>query len=174
MFAPMLRIGLATALAALCVGLAGCEEQAKADAAEAAGRLLAAAQSADRVRFEAEIDRAAVREDLRRQIVEVARADGLEVDGGPSDLALDRMISPEAVRKLAPTVVATPPGPKDLAQRLDVVGKRRMCLPDPLADDRCLFTFAKEKEAWRLVGMQALDLPVRIASAETRSSGPAH
>ena len=78
-------------------GLAGCGDSAPRGAAENASRLLAAAVKGDRVAFEAEIDRPAVRDDVRRQMSEVARSRVLDVEGGPSEFALDRMIGPDAV-----------------------------------------------------------------------------
>jgi hypothetical protein len=86
-------------LACLAAGLAGCGGRSTPQgAAESASRLLAAALKGDRAGFEAEIDRAAVRDDVRRQVSQVAARDALQVDGGPSEFALDRMIGPDAVR----------------------------------------------------------------------------
>ncbi|MFN4177120.1 hypothetical protein [Phenylobacterium sp.] len=153
-------MGAVVALSALALGLGGCEGRAKADAAESAERLLAAAEAGDRVAFEAEIDRRAVREDVRRQIIDLARETGVEVDGGPSDLALDRMIGPNAIR----VVRAGPAQP--MKDRLKMTGGKA-CLPGE--GGRCLLTFAKEKsgqkDRWRLVGMQAMDLTVEVAEA---------
>ena len=161
----MLRTGVVAALAAVSIGLSGCGGRAPDAAAESASRLLAAALAQDRVAFEAEIDRRAVREDLRRQMVELARTEGLEVEGGPSDFALDRMIGPDAVRLVeagSGRPAAAAPAPKALAPLMTMVGHRRACLHDPDARDRCLLTFAKEKRQWRLVGMQAMDLEIRV------------
>ena len=65
----MLRATLVLTLAAL--GLSACNGGAPKAAAESASRLLTAAYNNDRVAFEAEIDRAAVRDDVRRQVSEV-------------------------------------------------------------------------------------------------------
>ncbi|WP_148216917.1 hypothetical protein [Phenylobacterium zucineum] len=154
----MLRTGVVVALGALALGLGGCEGRARADAAQSAARLLAAAEAGDRVAFEAEIDRPAVREDVRRQIVELARAEGLEVDGGPSDFALDRMIGPAAIR-----VVRADDG-EPLAAQMKITGRDRACLPDENAKGRCLLSFRKREDGWRLVGMQAMDLTVEVAA----------
>src|SRR5687767_14531752 len=91
-------VRLLPVLAFVAIGLNGCSAAAPKGAVETASRLLAAALAGDRVAFEAMIDRAAVREDVRRQVTELARPAALDVDGGPSEFALDRMISPEAVR----------------------------------------------------------------------------
>ncbi|TAJ71375.1 MAG: hypothetical protein EPO51_13840 [Phenylobacterium sp.] len=165
----MLRATLVLALAAL--GLSSCSGAAPKGAAESASRLLTAAYKNDRVAFEAEIDRAAVRDDVRRQVNEMARSKALEVDGGPSEFALDRMISPDALRlvdaKGAPLTAA--PTPQQVAPLMKVVDGKKVCLRDAESPENCLLTFAKgtgaeAKGHWRLVGMRALDLRVEIAS----------
>jgi hypothetical protein len=160
----MLRKGVALAVVALV--LAGCGGRAPGAAAESASRLLAAAMKGDRVAFEAEIDRRAVREDLRRQMVELAQQSGIEVAGGPSDLALDRMIGPDAIRVVtagAHERLAKPPTPDQLDELLKQISKKKVCLRDIEAEDRCLLTFAKAENRWRLVGMQATDLTIAVA-----------
>ena len=120
---------------------------------------MAAAIAGDRVAFEAEIDRGAVRDDLRRQLVALGQQQGVEVAGGPSDFALDRMIGPRAfrlVRADTGEAIVAAPSPGELAKRLRSLGNKRACLPAPQAADRCLLTFAKVKDGWRLVGMQAM------------------
>jgi hypothetical protein len=165
----MLRVTLVLALAAL--GLSACNGAAPKAAAESASRLLAAAYNNDRVAFEAEIDRAAVRDDVRRQVSEMARATALDVDGGPSEFALDRMISPDAVRIVdkqgAPLTAA--PTAQQVAPLTKVVDARHVCVRDAGSPQNCLLTFAKGTDAqakghWRLVGMRALDLRVEVAS----------
>lgn len=154
----MLRSGAAVALGALALALGGCDGRAKADAAASAERLLAAVQANDRVAFEAEIDRDAVREDVRRQMIELARRQGLEVDGGPSEFALDRMIGPDAFR------IVHAAGGEPLKDRLKVEDGK-VCLPADEAAKRCLLTFGKSEKRWRLVGMQAMDLTIEVADA---------
>src|SRR5688572_16577826 len=110
----MLRIVPLLAVAAL--GLNGCGAAPPKGAVESASRLLAAVLSGDRAAFEAQIDRAALREDVRRQVAAIAKDSALDVEGGPSEFALDRMISPDAVRVIdrsgAPP--AAPPTPAEL------------------------------------------------------------
>jgi outer membrane murein-binding lipoprotein Lpp len=155
----MLRIGAVVALSALALGLAGCEGRARTDAAASAERLLKAVETGDRVAFEAEIDRQAVREDVRRQMVEWAREQGLEVEGGPSEFALDRMIGPEAFR-----VVHAADG-KPLKERMKIEDGK-VCLPSEEGAERCLLTFGKSEKRWRLVGMQAMGLTIEVAQAD--------
>ena len=152
--------------AVLCLSaaaLAACGGGAPSGAAESASRLLAAAVYEDRVGFEAEIDRPAVREDIRRQVNALARDAVLEVDGGPSDFALDRMISPEAIRLVDPSgeALVTPPTVEQVAPMMKPAGEGRVCLHGESRE--CLLTFAKDAEGWRLVGMKAMDQRIEVA-----------
>lgn len=160
----MFRKGSASLIA--LVLLAACSKQPPKDAAGDVHGFLAATARGDAAGFEAGLDRAAVRADLRRQLVAVAQANGVEVDGGPSDPALDRMIVPEAVRQVA----AEGGGPAletataaELTPRLKKLPGDKVCLHDSTAEQACLLTFARQKAvkarpaAWRLVGMQAPD-----------------
>jgi hypothetical protein len=161
----MLRRAVLLGFAALSLSACGSGREAKG-AAESASRLLAAVVSDDRVAFEAEIDRAAVREDVRRQVTELARAASLEVDGGPSVFALDRMISPEAltlVDAASGEALTAAPTPDQVRALMRVVDDTHVCLRDAETPTRCLLTFAKDRDGWRLVGMQAMDLRIEVA-----------
>ncbi len=162
----MLRRIIIVGIAAL--GLVGCGGPAPQGAAETASRLLAAAYKGDRVAFEAEIDRAAVREDVRRQVTRMAKDATLDVDGGPSEFALDRMISPQAFRLVhagSGEALRTPPTPQQVARLMRPVDARHACLRDAEAPADCLLTFAKDKKQWRLVGMKAMGLKIELADA---------
>jgi hypothetical protein len=154
-------------IALVCAALAGCGGNAPKGAAESASRLLAAAYKGDRVAFEAEIDRAAVREDVRRQVAELAQSRALDVDGGPSEFALDRMISPAAFRLVhrgTGEALSAPPTRDQVARLMRSVDAKHACLKDAQTPQRCLLTFAKAGRAWRLVGMQAMDLRIELAA----------
>lgn len=150
----------------IAASLAGCSVGGAGGAAETASRLLAAAAKGDRVAFEAEIDRPAVRDDVRRQMSQVARTRSLDVEGGPSEFTLDRMISPDALRMVragtGETVTAAPSA-RQIAARMKTIDGKHACLRDSAAPERCLLTFGKAKGSWRLVGMQAADLRIEIA-----------
>ena len=165
MFRRMVRRWFAPVLTAFSVLLAGCGVGARADAAAGVERFLSAVQEGDLISFEARIDRPSLREDLRRQLIEVGRANGLEVEGGPSDAALDRMIGPDAFRLVeAHTGQALPEAPNaaEVALLLKPLPNGQVCLHDLSAEERCLLTFAKVRDRWRLVGMQAMDLRIQV------------
>jgi hypothetical protein len=157
----ILMVSAAVALVA-CGG-----DQPPRAAAESASRLLAAAIARDRVAFEAQIDRPAVRDDLRRQVADLARGSALDVEGGPSEFALDRMISPAAFRVVRSGAALTQaPSASDLGRQMRMVDGRHVCLSSARDAGRCLLTFAKVKGGWRLVGMQAMTHRIEIADAK--------
>lgn len=163
----MRRVPLSALLVLLAVspvGLTGCGPgKPQAGAAETASRLLDAAVKNDRVAFEAQIDRNAVRADVRRQVAEVARTSTLDVDGGPSEFALDRMISPEAIKVVragAGQPLSQGPTPAQVAPLMKTVDGKHACLAE---QGVCLLTFAKAKGGWRLVGMKAMGLQIAVS-----------
>jgi hypothetical protein len=166
----MLRKTATTLLAPVCVvlSLAACGSAPPRGAAESASRLLTAAHKGDRVAFEALIDRAAVRADVRRQMTELAQGSALDVDGGPSEFALDRMISPQAFRLVhagSGEALKSPPTPRQVAPLMRALDAKHACLRDKDAPSECLLTFAKGKGQWRLVGMKAMGLRIELAAA---------
>ena len=166
----MFRRNLVVALAALAVALGGCDLSVRADASKSIERFLKAVHDHDRTAFEASIDRAALRADLRDQLTELARAKGVVVEGGPSEFALDRMISPAAFRLVeANTGQALPGAPSaaEIALIMKVQDKAHVCVGDPRAN-RCALSFAKRGGTWRLVGMQATDLKIAVPPAPSK------
>jgi hypothetical protein len=168
MVAPMVRMLKVAALAALVLASAqGCARKAQeSGSAEAAHTLLAAAWSGDAKGFEAAVDRPAVRADLRRQLLAVAQANTLSVEGGASDAALDRMITPQAFRLVqagtyAPLAAA--PSRAQTAALLRAAGPDRACVPAAASGPACLLTFARQKAGWRLVGMAPAGFSVQVA-----------
>ena len=151
----MLRIGAAVALATISVAALAAGRGTDQDAAAAVSGLLTAARAGDIQSFEAAIDRPAMRDDLRRQMVAVARDQGVLVDGGPSERVLDRMIGPETVRMAAEDAGA-------VEDHLKKTGQHEVCLTDQ--DAECVLTFARAKgKIWRLVGMQAPEQIVDVS-----------
>lgn len=150
----------------IAASLTSCSGGAPGGAAETASRLLAASAKGDRVAFEAEIDRPAVRDDVRRQMSEVARSQSLDVEGGPSEFTLDRMISPDALRIVRAgtgETVTKAPSARQIAAQMKTIDGKHACLRDNATTNRCLLTFGKAKGSWRLVGMQATDVRIEVA-----------
>jgi hypothetical protein len=165
----MTRWVRAAALLALAMTAQGCGkgggDKASGDATASAQALLAAAQAGDAKAFEANLDRQAVRSDLREQLQAVARDRGLEVAGGAADFALDRMIAPEAfhlIRSQDGAQLGAPPTAGQIAPLMRALTKDRACLHDLAAPQRCLLTFARDAAGWRLVAMPAAGLVITI------------
>lgn len=151
-------------LLAAGLALAGCMGNAPKGAAGAATRLLDAAYRGDRAAFEALLDRDAVREDLRRQVSEMAKGSVLDVDGGASEFALDRMIGPAAIRIVevpSGRPLAAAPTEAQVAPLLRTVGGGRACLRLATGGG-CMLTFGKVDGAWRLVGMKASGMRIEL------------
>jgi hypothetical protein len=170
----MVRQLWVAALAAVVLSAQACARKPQeADAGDAAQALLAAAWSGDSKGFEAAVDRPSVRADLRHQLMQVAQANALAVEGGASDAALDRMITPDAFRMVqAGTGAPLPSAPSrgQTAALLKPLGQDRACVqtaPGPT----CLLTFAKGPGGWRLVGMApaGFTIPVAPEPAKTGS-----
>ena len=159
----MVRVFRATVWVALSLTAAACGKAGTKDAGAAVQALLAAAQAGDVQAFEAGIDRPALREDLRRQIAALAVQSGLDV-GGPSDLALDKMIGPDAFHlSLGGAPLTAPPSVAQVAAQLKPAGKDRVCLHDLAAPQACRLTFAREAAGWRLVALPADHPTIELA-----------
>ncbi len=173
MVRPMYRKLRVAAAVALALAAQGCgrkpENRAETGAVQA---LLASSLSHDGKAFEAVLDRQAVRADLRRQLMQVAEANALAVEGGPSDAALDRMITPHALQLVQADTGAplrTPPSKAQAAALLKQAGKDRVCVHDQTERQACLLTFAKAKAGWRLVGMAPAGFVIPVAPEPEKS-----
>jgi hypothetical protein len=172
----MTRWVRAAALLALLISVQGCGKgggDKSGDATASAQALLAAAQAGDAKAFEANLDRPAIRDDLRAQLQAVARDHGLEVAGGAADLVLDRMIAPEAfhlVRGQDGAQLAAPPTTAQIAPLMRALAEDRACLHDLTAPQRCLLTFARGATGWRLVAMPAAGLVITVPPEPAKKS----
>ena len=161
----MLRQVFGTIFLTIALTLGGCGLDTRADAAKGVARFLDAVRTGDRTAFEAAIDRPALRSDLRDQLAEVARANGLDVEGGASDFALDRRITPEAfklVEARTGEVVPVAPTAAQVAVLMKVRDRGHVCLTNP-GQAACVLSFTKQKGAWRLTGMQAHEMKIELA-----------
>lgn len=158
----MFRRRVPLAVAILCLGLSACGLDVRADAAQGIARFLDAVRRDDHKAFETAIDRPALRNDLRDQLADLGRAKDIDIDGGPSEFALDRMITPEAFRLVSarngqPLPIA--PTSAQVAVMMRVKDKTHVCLGDS-DGHHCALAFAKQGGAWRLTGMRAAELKV--------------
>lgn len=173
MVRPMVRWLSAAALGVLLITVQACGRTPETQAVPSVQALLAAVAADDAQGFETHLDRPAVRADLRRQLQDLARQSGLEVDGGPSDAALDRMIGPDALHLVqagSGQPLAAAPSAAQVALMIRPADGGRVCLHDQSPAHACLLTFAREGQAWRLVGMPAAD--VRIETPPAPSKAP--
>jgi hypothetical protein len=145
------------AAVALGLAVAGCGVGVKGDAAADIAAFLKAARVGDRSTFEAHLDRSLTRDDLRAQLQELPGVRDLQAQLGETmgEGALDRLISPDAVRRLQATADPTLSGedPAQLKPVLKAVGKGRVCVRDREVKERCLLTFEEVDKTWKLVGM---------------------
>jgi len=152
----MLRKASILALCVLALGASGCALNLRSKGSAAIARFLAAAHGDGGQAFEAALDRPALRSDLREQLAELGKTHGVDVDGGASDFALDRMVTPAAVRltasRVGPGWPAVPTAAQIVPHMKVVEGGRRICLEEA-ATKRCLLTFARRDDKWRLVGL---------------------
>jgi hypothetical protein len=153
---------LLIAILALAAPLSGCGLVGeRGQASKAIAAFLGATQRNDQKAFEAGVDRSALRSDLRDQLAELGKAHGMDVDGGASEFALDRMINPQAVRLTAASVAPGWPATPTAAQvilRMKVRDLSHVCL-EQVGTRRCLLNFARRDGVWRLVGMVAKPVP---------------
>jgi len=150
----MHRTGLVVALSALACLTSACGGGVRAKGSAAISAFLGAVQREDRQAFEAGLDRPALRADLRDQLADLGRSHGVDV-GGASEFALDRMITPQAVRLSAQRVVPGWPAVPTAAQvipHMKATDGAHVCLEEA-ASRRCLLSFAHKDGGWRLVGM---------------------
>lgn len=165
MVRPMLRPVRAAALIAVLALVQACGRKPDAEAAEAVRGTLAAVVAGDVAGFEAHLDRTALRADLRRQLEAVARERGLEVDGGPADAALDRMIGPAGLHLVAAGTgapLAAPPSATQVGLMIRKADGGRVCLHELSPAAACVLTFARETAGWRLVAMPATDRRIEV------------
>ena len=161
--------GLAVAFCVLAFALAGCGFGARRSGSAAIATFLAAVQKEDRAAFEAALDRPALRSDLSEQMAEVAKTQAVDV-GGPSEFALDRMISPQAVRLTAARVMPgwpATPTPAQIIPHMKARGLNFVCLEE-VSTKKCLLSFTQENGTWKLSAMAFTPPPATAAT----SSGP--
>ncbi len=153
----MFRKGPLVALSALALSLAACGPDPGQAAATAIAKFMAAVQRDDQPAIEAALDRPALRANLRDQLADLGRANGIDVGAGPSEFAMDRMITTQAIRLAeARTGLPAAPTAAQVAPLLKMPDKAHACVQDT-ARDHCALTFARRGDVWRLAGMLATE-----------------
>jgi hypothetical protein len=173
MVAPMLGKLRFALFGASALALLSCRPPPpEAQAASAAQQLLAAAWSANAAAFESAVDRQAVRADLRRQLAQLAQANTLGIEGGASDAALDRMITPAAFRLTDEHGAALAAAPSQAQVQLLVtpMDKDHACLRASPAAGACVLTFGRSPAGWRLVGMAPAGFTVAVPPEPVKPS----
>ena len=162
--------GLVVAFSVLAFSLGGCGFGARHSGSAAIAGFLAAVQKDDRAAFEAALDRPALRSDLSEQLADVGKTHAVDV-GGPSEFALDRMISPQAIRltaaRVAPGWPATPTAAQ-IVPHMKARGLNFVCLEE-VSTKKCLLSFKREGATWKLAAMAFTPPPATAAT----SQGPA-
>ncbi len=151
----MFRKGSVIALGALALVLNGCSGGVRAKGSQAIANFLGAVQREDSKAFEAALDRPTLRSDLGDQLADVGKSRAVDV-GEASEFALDRMITPQAVRLTSTRVApgwSVAPTAAQIVPHMKAQDRRHVCLEEA-ATRRCLLSFAQEDGVWRLVGMQ--------------------
>jgi hypothetical protein len=143
-------------LAAAGLALAACGVDARTEAAKDVRQLLVAAEQGDAAAFEAGIDRKKLKANLRAQVLQHARAQGIDIE--PRDAVIEAMIGPDALRAVR-AGAAEPPTADQIATALQVEDASRACLKTP-AGEGCALTFEKQGQRWKLVDVRtgALEL----------------
>lgn len=162
--------GRAVAFCLLALSLSACGFGARRSGSAAIANFLAAAQKEDRAAFEAALDRPALRSDLSEQLADVGKTHAVDV-GGPSEFALDRMISPQAIRLTASRVGPGWPATPTAAQiipHMKARGLNFVCLEEGTTK-KCLLSFKQENGTWKLAAMAFTPPPAAAAT----SQGPA-
>lgn len=123
-----------------------------------------AARSSDRKAFEKVIDRPALRADLRDQIADLGRKNGLGVEGGASEFTLDRLITPDAfdlVDTKTGQPLTSPPSLSQVANALQIRDRGHVCLMT-MTTRTCVLQFTRREGVWRLTGMPARHTPIAL------------
>jgi hypothetical protein len=150
----MLRKGILVALA-LALGVGGCSLDPRGSASKAIASFLGAVQRRDGAAMEVVLDRPALRADLRDQLAALGRSSGIDIGAGPSEFAMDRMITAPAIRRAqAHTTLPPAPTAAQVAALLKVQDKDHVCVQDA-AGATCALSFARRRGTWRLTGMAA-------------------
>lgn len=169
-----MRIKALLALTAVAASLSACATVDRYDAAGDVHDLLVAIRDNDRARFDAHVDRRALKAQIEDRLMDEARqrgrSDGVVAlaaiaAGTIADVAGEALIRPETFHAAANYYGYSPdrpiPGRVTIASALRPVGDGRVCAAK--RDGPCLLTFTREGATWRLTGFdpQAANLHLK-------------
>ncbi|HJV43396.1 DUF2939 domain-containing protein [Caulobacter sp.] len=169
-----MRIKALLALTAVAATLSACATVDRYDAAGDVHDLLIAIRDNDRARFDAHVDRQALKGQIEARLMDEARqrraGDGVMAlaaiaAGTIADVAGEALIRPETFHAAANYYGYSPdrpiPGRVTIASALRPVGDGRVCAAK--RDGPCLLTFTREGATWRLTGFdpQAANLHLK-------------
>jgi hypothetical protein len=155
------RLVLVVAIALLAQACAGTTQLSAAGDIHA---FLLSIRDDDQARFDAHVDRGALKAQLRaRLMVDAARQGGdlgalAAIVGRPLvDLAVDQLVQPEVFRAAAAELGYSPdrpiPGVIAIAQALKPIDETHVCVVRK-RDGPCIFDFADEGGVWRLTAFE--------------------
>jgi hypothetical protein len=143
--------------AATALSLAACDAVPRYRAAQGVRDFLAAVRNGDHQAFEARLDRAKLKDDVRRQLAALADDEEGDQTAG-ADSLINRMISPETFRVVwmrSGVSIRRAPSALEIAPLLRMTGEDRACLHNPRRGSPCILTFEEEDGVWKLVGVNA-------------------
>lgn len=169
-----MRIKALLALTVVAASLTACATADRYDAAGDVHDLLVAIRDNDRARFDAHVDRRALKGQIEARLMDEARRRGsgdalsalAALAAGPiADVAGEALIRPETFHAAATYYGYTPdrpiPGRIAIASTLRPAGDGRVCAAKK--DGPCLLTFTREGATWRLTSFdpQAANLHLK-------------
>ena len=169
-----MRIKALLALTAVAASLSACATVSRLDAAGDVHDLLVAIRDNDRVRFDAHVDRPALKRQIEARLMDEARQRGGRSDAamalaalaaGPlADVAGEALIQPETFHAAANYYGYTPdrpiPGRVAIASTLRPIGNGQVCAAKKTGP--CLLTFSQEGTIWRLTGFDSEAANLRL------------
>ncbi len=163
LFARAMRTLGVLALAGMV--LSGCATVARVDASADIHAFLVAVRDGDREEFDAHVDRAALKTNLKaRVLAETSKAYGLQskqtlgalIARPLVGLAVDALVQPEVFQAAAMRLGYGPqtrvPNPILLSKIVKPLGTGRVCVETK--KDGCLFVFANEDGVWRMIDFE--------------------
>jgi hypothetical protein len=159
-----MRASRILAIGALAALLGACASTARLSAAGDVHAFLVSIRDDDKATFDAHVDRAALKAQLRdRLVADAARRDAalgvIAAALAPPlvDVAVDKLVQPEVFRVVAEELGYAPdrppPGDFAIAEALKPIDDTHVCIVRK-KDAPCIFVFADEGGVWRLTAFE--------------------